>query len=131
MTSISVLQSSWLYLYHLYQLYPLGKETSRCEWVKMRKIVVMHEFWTWDSNLYLSDSNRCLLGSIFLTFWNLDSNPYSRDSNRPSHLAFCSFLKKRFWQLLSIHFWYSKSIQNDPKLTILEGFGPYFYFFQK
>ena len=130
MTSISVLQSSWLYLYHLYQLYPLGKETSRCELVKMRKIAVMHEFWTWDLNPYLSDLNCCLLGSIFLTLWNLDSNPYLGDSNRPSHLAFCNFLERRFWQLLSIYFWHSKSAQNDLEPTTLEGFGPYLHFFR-
>ena len=131
MTSLVVLQSFWLYLYHLYQLYPLGKETSRCEWVKMRKITVMHEFWTWDSNPYLSNSNRYLLKSIFLTFWNLDSNPYLGDSNRPSHLVFYSFLKRRFWTLLSIHFWHSKSTQNDLELITLEGFGPYLHFCQK
>ena len=128
MTSLSVLQSSWLYLYHLYQLYPLGKETSRCEWVKMRKIAVMHEFWTWDSNPYLINLNHYLLESIFLTFWNLDSNPYLGDSNRPSHLAFCSFVERRFWQLLSIHFWHSKSARNDLELTTLKGFGPYLHF---
>ena len=107
MTSLSVLQSSWLYLYHFYQLYPLEKETNRCEWVKKGKLAVIHEFWTWDSNPYLNDSNRYLLGSIFLTFWNLDSNPYLGDSNRPSHLAFCSSkwsetnYFKSFWTLSS------------------------------
>ena len=131
MTFLSVLQSSWLYLYHLYQLYPLGKETSRCEWVKMRKIAVIHEFWTWDSNPYLSDLNRCLFESIFLTFWNMDSNPYLGDSNHSSHLAFCGFLEMRFWQLLSIHFWHSKSAWNDLEPTTLEGFGPYLHFCQK
>ena len=131
MTFISVLQSSWLYLYHLYQLYLLEKKTSRCEWVKMRKITVIHKFWTWDSNLYLSNSNHYLLGFIFLTFWNMDLNPYLGDSNRPSHLAFCSFLERRFWTLLSIHFWHSKSAWNDLEPTPLEVFGPYLYFCQK
>ena len=131
MTSISVLQSSLLYLYHLYQIWLWKKETSRCEWVKMRKIAVMHEFWTWDSNPYLCDLNRYLLGSIFLTFWNLDSNPYLGDSNRPLYLVFYSFLERKFWQLLSIHFWHSKSAWNDMEPTILEGFGPYLHFCQK
>ena len=83
----------------------------------MRKITIMHEFWTWDSNPYLSDSNRCLLESIFLIFWNLDSNPYLWDSNRLSYLAFCSFLEIRFWQHLSIYFWHSKSAWNNLELT--------------
>ena len=131
MTSLCVLQSSWLYLYHLYQLWLLEKETSCCEWVKMRKLDVMHEFWTWDSNPYLSDSNHCLLESIFLTFWNMDSNPYLGDSNHPSHLALCSFLERRFWQLFLIHFLHSKSAWNDLKLVILEDFGPYLHFCQK
>ena len=131
MTFISVLQSSWLYLYHLYQLWSLEKETSCCEWVNLRKLTVMHDFWTWDSNPSLSDSNPCHIGSIFLTFWNSDSKHYLGDSNHPSHLVFCSFLEKRFCQLLSIHFWHSKSTRNDPEPTTFKGFGPYLHFYQK
>ena len=131
MTSLFFLQSSWLYLYHLYQLYLFEKETSHCEWVKMRKLAVMHEFWTWDSNPYLNDSNRYLFRFIFLTFWNMNSNPYLRDSNHPSHLAFYSFLERRFWQLFSIYFWHSKSAPNDLKPITLKNFGSYLHFCQK
>ena len=128
MTSISVLQNFLLYLYHIYQLYPLEKETSRCEWVNLRKLTVMHDFWTYDSNHSLSDLNPYHLGSIFLTFWNSDSNYYLGDSNHPSHLAFCSFLEKRFCQLLSIHFWHSKSTQNDQEPITLKVFRSYLHF---
>ena len=113
------------------QLWPLWRETNRCEWVNLRKLAIMHDFWTWNSNPSLSDSNPCLLGSIFSTFWNRDSTPYLGDLNHPSHLAFYSFLERRFYQLFSIHFWHSKSALNDLEPTNLKGFGLYLHFCQK
>ena len=100
----------------------MGKETSRCEWVNLRKLAVMHDFWTCDLNPSLGDSNPCHIGSIFSTFWNSDSNHYLGDSNHPSHLTFFNFLEKRFCQLLSIHFLHSKLTLNDPKVITLEAF---------
>ena len=131
MTSLSVLQSSWLYLYHLYQLWSLGKETNRCEWVNLRKLAVMHDFLTCDLNPSLSDSNLCHLRSIFSTFWNRNSNTYLGDSNHPFIFSFLQLSRKKILSAFLIHFWHSKSIRNDPKLINFQGFWPYLHFYQK
>ena len=104
MTSISVLQSFLLYLYHLYQIWPLEKETGHCERKNISnlvKLAVMTDFLALGFESFLRRFRCSMYSWLFFTFlderfgslsWrfeslsflnslNLDSNPFVEDSD--------------------------------------------------
>ena len=73
MTSLSVLQSSWLYLYHLYQLWPLEKETGHCERENISnlvKLAVMTLFFALGFKSFLWRFGSFMYSYLLFTFPN-------------------------------------------------------------